>query len=86
MTLKFALEVWGDPQFSAFPKAIHFSGEVFRELRGVDHQQGFIVGMSSGGGPIEGTSDHRFVVDHRELVVQLVATGKAGGADLLLLQ
>ena len=64
--------MWCDPQFSAFPKAIHFSGEVFRELRGVDHQQGFIVGMSSGGGPIEGTSDHRFVIDYRELVIDIL--------------
>ena len=47
----------------------------------MNHQQGFVVGVSSRGRPIEGTSDHRFVIDHRELVVQLVATGKAGSAD-----
>ena len=49
----------------------------------MDHQQGFIVGVSSGGRPIEGTSDHSFVVDHGELVMQLVAAGEAG---FLLLQ
>ena len=52
----------------------------------MDHQQGFIVGVSSRGRPIEGTSDHSFVVDHGELVVQFVATGEARGADALLLQ
>ena len=35
----------------------------------MDDQQGFVVGVSSGGRPIEGTSDHGFVVDHRELVI-----------------
>ena len=52
----------------------------------MDHQQGFIVGVSSGGRPIEAPRDHGFVVDHGELVVQLVSTGKAGGADALCLQ
>ena len=52
----------------------------------MNHQQGFVVGVSSRGRPIEGTSDHRFVIDHRELVVQLVTTGKARAADALLLQ
>ena len=52
----------------------------------MDHQQGFVVGVSSRGRPIEGTSDHRFVIDHRELVVELVAAGEAGGADALYLQ
>ena len=32
LTLKFALDPWRDPQFSASPKAIHFAGEVFGEL------------------------------------------------------
>ena len=32
LTLKFALDPWRDPQFSALPKAIHFAGEVFGEL------------------------------------------------------
>ena len=34
---------------------------------------GLIVGVSSGVRPIEAPSDHAFVVDHGELVVQLVA-------------
>ena len=38
----------------------------------MDHQQGFVVGVSSGGRPIEGSRDHRFVVDHGELVMQLL--------------
>ena len=33
LRLKFAVEVWRDTQFSALPKANHFAGEVFRELR-----------------------------------------------------
>ena len=52
----------------------------------MDHQQGFVVGVSSGGRPIEAPRDHCSVVDHRELVVQLVATGEAWGADALCLQ
>ena len=52
----------------------------------MDHQQCFVVGVSSGGRPIETASDHCFVVDHGELVVQLVAAGEAGGADALYLQ
>ena len=41
----------------------------------MDHQQGFVVGVSSRGRPIEGTSDHRFVIDHRELVVDIPEMG-----------
>ena len=52
----------------------------------MDHQQGFIVGVSSGGRPVEGSCDNCFVVDHGELVVELVAAGKAGGAYSLLMQ
>ena len=48
----------------------------------MDHQQGFIVGVSGRGGPIEAPSDHRFVVDHGELVVEPVAAGEAGFAYL----
>ena len=33
LTLKFALDVWCYPQFSAVPEAIHLTGEVFGELR-----------------------------------------------------
>ena len=52
----------------------------------MDHQQGFVVGVSSGGAPIEAPSDHCFVVDHGELVVQFVAAGEARGADAQRLQ
>ena len=52
----------------------------------MDHQQCLIVGVCSRGRPIEGSCDHGFVVDHSELVMQLVATGEAGGADALCLQ
>ena len=40
--------------------------------------------MSSRGRPVETASDYCFVVDHGEFVVQLVATGKTGGADSLV--
>ena len=39
----------------------------------MDHQQGFLVGVSSGGRPIEAPRDYCFVVDHGKFVVQLVA-------------
>ena len=52
----------------------------------MDHQQGFVVGVSSRGAPIERTCDNSFVIDHGELVMQLVATGEVWGADALLLQ
>ena len=32
LMLKFALDVRCDPQFSALPKSIHFTGEVLGEL------------------------------------------------------
>ena len=38
----------------------------------MDHQQGFVVGMSGGGRPVEAPSDHCFVVDHSELVMDIV--------------
>jgi len=47
----------------------------------VDDQQGFVVGVSSGGRPIEAPRDHCFVADHGKFVVEFVATGKARGAD-----
>ena len=47
----------------------------------MDHQQGFIVGVSSRGRPVEGSCDHGVVIDHSELVVELVSARKAGGAD-----
>ena len=40
----------------------------------MDCQQGFVVGVSSGGRPIDGTSDHSFVVDDGEIMVQLVSS------------
>ena len=47
----------------------------------MDHQQGFVVGVSSGGRPIERTCDNRFVIDHGELVVQPVTPRKARAAN-----
>ena len=52
----------------------------------MDHQQGFIVCVGGGGRTVEGSSDHFFVVDHSELVMQLVAAGEAGSSYGLLLQ
>ena len=52
----------------------------------MDDQKGFIIGVGSCGCPVEGSSDHCFVVDHGELVVELVAAGEAWGADALCLQ
>ena len=52
----------------------------------MDHQQGFVIGVSSRGRPVEGSCDHSFVIDHSELVVQLVAAGEARCADSILLQ
>ena len=34
--------------------------------------------MSSRGRPVEGSCDHRFVIDHGELVMELVAMSEAG--------
>ena len=39
----------------------------------MNHQQGFVVGVSSGGLPAEASSDHGFVGDHGDLVMELVA-------------
>ena len=52
----------------------------------MDHKQGFIVGVSGTGRPVEGSRNHGFVVDHSELVMELVVAGEAWGADALLLQ
>ena len=52
----------------------------------MNHQQGFIVGVGSSGRPVEGSCDHCFVVDHGELVVELVTACQAGRADAMLLQ
>ena len=69
------LDVRCDLQFSGFPESIKLTGEVLRELGGVDHQQGFVVGVSSGRRPVEAPRDHCFVVDHGELVVQVLEMG-----------
>ena len=45
------------------------------------HQQGFVIGVSRRGRLIEGFSDHFLIVDHSELVMQLVAAGEPRGAD-----
>ena len=52
----------------------------------MDDQQGFVVGVSSGGRPFEAPRDHCFVIDYGELVVEFVATGNARFADALCLQ
>ena len=52
----------------------------------MDHQQGFVIGVSSRGRPVEGSCDHGFVIDHGELVVELVAAREARGADSLYMQ
>ena len=52
----------------------------------MDDQQGFVVGVSSGGRPIEAPRDYCFVVDHGKFVMELVATSEAGGAYAMLLQ
>jgi len=85
LTLKFALDVWCDPQFSALPKVIHFLCEMRSKLRWVNHQQGFVVGVSSRGRPVEESCEHGLVINHRELVVQLVAARKTGGCRCLVL-
>ena len=41
----------------------------------MDYQQGFVVGVSSGGAPIEAPRDHGFVVDHGELVMDILEMG-----------
>ena len=51
----------------------------------MDQQQHLIVLMGGTRAPVEAASDHGLAIDHSELVVQLVAAGKAGGADALLL-
>ena len=43
----------------------------------MDCQQGFVVGVSRGW-PLEASSDHWAVLDESELVMKLVAAGKAG--------
>ncbi len=52
----------------------------------MNHQQGFVVGVSSRRRPIEGSRDHFVVVDYGELVMEFVSAGEAGRADAMLLQ
>ena len=52
----------------------------------MDHQKGFVVGVRSRGGPVEAPRDHGFVVDHGELVMELVTESEARNAHALLLQ
>ena len=49
----------------------------------MDYQQGFIIGVGGSGRPVEAARDDCFVVDHGELMVQLVAMGQARGAYTL---
>ena len=49
----------------------------------MDHQQGFTVGVSSRGRPVEVSRDDNFVINHGELVTELVAMGKSGMPPLL---
>ena len=49
----------------------------------MNHQQDLIVGVSGRWAPIEGSRDHRFVIDDGELVMQLVAAREARGANAL---
>lgn len=48
----------------------------------MDYQERFIIGVCGSGRPVKTASDHCFVVDHGELVVQLVSAREAGGADV----
>ena len=47
----------------------------------MNDQQGFVVGLSSRGRPVEGSCDHGFLIDYGELVVQFVASSESSGAD-----
>ena len=44
----------------------------------MNDQQGFIVGVGCGWAPVERSRDHCFVVDHGELVIDIL------GIDLLM--
>ena len=58
---------------------------MFGELGRFDHQQGFIVGVGSGGAPVEAACDHGFVVDHSDHVIDNleipVVMGGLGAAE-----
>ena len=78
LTTRFALDVRCDSRFGVVPEAFHLVGEALCQWRLVDHKQSLAVRVSRRVRPVEASSYHGFVVDHGELVVQLVATGKAG--------
>ena len=47
----------------------------------MDHQQGFIVGVSDGGRTIEAPCEHCFVVDHGIVVGDQTQAGDQAGAN-----
>jgi hypothetical protein len=55
--LQLACQPLRDPQFRSLPEAIHLTGEVGCQQRGVDHQQHLVVLMGGGGAPVEGVGD-----------------------------
>ena len=52
----------------------------------MDYQQVFIIRVGGSGRPVEASRDDDFVVDDRELVVELVAQRESRGADSQWLQ
>ena len=48
--------------------------EVLGEPGGVDDYQGFVIGMGSRWRPVEAAGDHFPLIDHGELVVDIVET------------
>jgi hypothetical protein len=75
-----ALQPLGDAQFSPFPEAVDFGGEVLGKQGGIEHQQGFVVLVGGGGAPVEGAGDHGAVVDHSHLIKPRWQIGRGGGA------
>ena len=53
---------------------------------GISLSSFLVVDVSGRWAPIEGSSDHGFVVDNSEFVMQLVAPREARNADGLFLQ
>ena len=49
----------------------------------MNDQQGFVVGVSSGGRSVEGSCDRCFVVDHGVDVIQFDSVGDAGSPNAL---
>ena len=47
----------------------------------MDDRLGFVIGVSGRGRPVEGVIERCFAINHRELVVELVASGEAWCAD-----